>query len=373
MAHTKKEDSSLKNLEDIFLHGVRLQRSGILKKFWRLRRIGWQALRSRSRRTHMLRKEGLIVPAAIGFSPTMRCNLSCIGCYARDYPQGNELPLDAIEALLDSGEDLGIFLFVITGGEPLMREGIVETFRRHKRLLFLLVTNGTLVDGKRAQAIARSRNIVPVVSLEGLREQTDARRGSGVYDQVELAMRHLQDEGAVFGFSATVARDNFRTLSSDEFIDTMIERGCAVGYYTEYIPVGSAARWELVLEDGEREHFRERVLELRRDKPIMVVHLPDDEYMSDGRCRALVYGSVHINAQGYVEPCPFCHFASDTVGEKSLREALRSPFLAEIRSSKSIIRTGQLGCALFENRKLVQDIAGKTGAQRTDCSLIAKD
>jgi MoaA/NifB/PqqE/SkfB family radical SAM enzyme len=77
-------------------------------------------------------------------------------------------------------------------------------------------------------------------------------------------------------------------------------------------------------------------------------------------------GCVHINAQGYVEPCPFTHFASDNIQKKKLDEVFRSQFLAQIRSSDAAYRHGQLGCALFENRDMVQDIAANTGAKPTD-------
>lgn len=365
MTSTKK-GTSLDTLEGIFLQGIRLQRHGFFKKLWKLQTMFKHAIGSSLRRKRILRRKGLQAPIAIAFSPTMHCNLSCDGCYARDYPRDNELSLDEIGNMLTSAEEMGVFLFVITGGEPLMRDGILGLFKRHRRLLFLMITNGKLLDDSIAKEIAHAGNIIPVVSLEGSLEQTDVRRGYGIYDRVKRAMEYLQSEGAVFGFSAMVTRENFQTLSSNEFIQEMIDRGCALGFYTEYIPVGSAAQWELVLEDRERELFREKILEFRRNKPIMIVHLPDDEYEPNGRCRAVAGGCVHINAQGYIEPCPFTHFASDNIREKGLDEALRSQFLTELRASHAVFRRGQLGCALFENMEILQDIASRTGAKPTD-------
>ena len=376
MAVDRKKGTSIRTLEGVFLQGIRLQRNGVLKKLWKLQTISRYAITSWLKRrkisgwpprTRGVRgRENLLVPVAIAFSPTMRCNLSCVGCYARDYPRDGELSLEAIDDILGSAERMGVFLFIVTGGEPLMRDGILEIFQQHKRLLFLLITNGTLMNDSTADLIARAGNIMTMVSLEGSREQTDVRRGNGIYDQVTRAMRYLQDAEAVFGFSAMVTRDNFETLVSDQFIEEMVDCGCALGFYTEYIPVGSAAQWELVLENEEREQFRERILEIRRSKPIMVAHLPDDEYGPDGKCMGVMGGCVHINAQGYVEPCPFTHLASDNIREKGLDEIFHSPFLAQIRSSDAVCRRGRLGCALFENREMVQDIAASTGAKSTD-------
>lgn len=367
MVKSERKKSSLTSLESVFLQAVRLQRRGLLKRLWRLQAMGRHAVRSELRRRKFQKKNGLPAPTAIAFSPTMRCNLSCTGCYARDYPIENELAVDVIDRLFSSAERMGVFLFIITGGEPLMREGVLDIFQRHRRLLFLMITNGTLLDKETAREIADARNIVPVVSLEGWQEQTDARRGAGVYALVQRAMEYLQKEGVVFGFSATVASDNFGTLVSDGFVDEMMKRGCVLGFYTEYVPVGSAAQWELVLKHDQQKHFRKRILEMRKSKPIMLVHLPDDEYWGDNKCRAVINGSVHINAEGHVEACPFAHFASDNIRDKDLDQALRSRFLSSIRSSDAVVRRGRIGCALVENRDLLQGIVEKTGAKRTDC------
>jgi MoaA/NifB/PqqE/SkfB family radical SAM enzyme len=359
-------------LESIFIKGVGFQRNGFIKKLLKLRSVYKHAVLSSFRRKKCQKKKGLLAPIAIALSPTMQCNLSCVGCYSRDYPYDDELSLDNIDEILSSAEKMGVFLFVITGGEPLMKDGILDIFKKHKNLLFLMITNGTLMNENVAREIANSGNIILVVSIEGTRKQTDDRRGYGVYDQAILAMEYLQNEGIAFGFSATVTSLNYGTLVSDRFINEMINRGCVLGFYTEYIPIGSAVEWSLVLEDEKRKYFREKVLDIRRNKSIMVAHMPDDEYGLDGRCQGLVNGSVHINSQGYVEPCPFAHFASDNVRDNGLESALRSRFLAEIRSSEAIYRHGNLGCSLFENSDILEEIAEQTGAVPTDSLVFDK-
>ena len=363
---SNKRESSINTLESVFLKAIRFQRRGGLKRIWKLQTVFRHAISSLATRKKISKRKGFPAPIAISFSPTTRCNLSCVGCYALDYPRDEELSLEFIDEMLTSAEKMGVFLTIITGGEPLLRDGILDVFRRHRKLLFLMITNGILMDDTIARAIAKAGNIVPVVSIEGSQEQTDARRGDGVYQQVRSAMEHLEHARAIFGFSAMVTRENFETLSGQKFIQEMLDRGCALGFYSEYIPVGSAARWELVLEDEERARFRKRILELRKRNPIMLAHLPDDEYGPDNKCLAVIGGCVHINSQGYVEPCPFTHLASDNVREKGLEEALKSTFLAQIRSSHAACHRGRLGCALFENREIVQEIAANTGARSTD-------
>jgi len=131
-----KKGNSINFLESIFLQGIRFHQHGVLKKLWKLQTISRYAITSWLKRRKFLR-ENLVVPVAIAFSPTMRCNLSCVGCYARDYPRDGELSLEAIDGMLGSAERMGVFLFVITGGEPLMRDGILEILQQHKRNISL--------------------------------------------------------------------------------------------------------------------------------------------------------------------------------------------------------------------------------------------
>ena len=302
---------------------------------------------------------------AIAMSPTMQCNLSCKGCYATDYPREDEMSLETIDAVLSSAEDLGVYAVVVTGGEPLLREGLLDLLSGHRRLVFLMITNGLLMDDATACKIARSGNIVPVVSLEGGEEQTDARRGAGVYEKALKAMELLGEHGGVFGFSTTVTRANWDMLSGEEFTEEMLARGCTLGYHTEYVPVGSDLDTEMVLGENERSEFRKRILHLRKTLPILLTHLPDDEYNDEDQCQGVAGGTVHINSQGYAEPCPFCHYASDNVRTKGLEEVINSRFLARLRSSKAIYRRTCIGCALVENSSAVAAIAAECGARPT--------
>jgi len=359
------DKATLTNLESIFIRAARLERRGALGKLARLEGLAANVLRSALRRW-LLRRRGRVAPVAIALSPTMRCNLDCAGCYASDYPRDDELPLGTIDDVLTQAERLGVFLVIVTGGEPLVRDGIIDVLASHRRLVFLLVTNGTLLDRGRAEAIARSRNIVPVVSLEGPKGITDARRGEGTYEAAVAAMGLLNRQRALFGFSATVTAENWSALIADEFVGDMIGRGCALGFYTEYVPIGKGARPDWVMAERERRQFREGVLGIRRTRPIIAVHLPDDEYDKSGKCLGVIGGCVHINAQGHVEPCPFAHYGAGSVRRRPLAEILESRFLSELRSSEAVVRRGHIGCALVENRALLEEIAGRTGAVPTD-------
>jgi MoaA/NifB/PqqE/SkfB family radical SAM enzyme len=353
------------SLESVFIQAARLERGGVLRRVLRLRGLAANVLVSALRRWRFRRKRG-VAPAGIAFSPTMECNLACGGCYAAQYPRGEEIPLDVFDRMLGEAVRMGVFLVVVTGGEPLLREGLVGLLARHRRLVFLLVTNGTLLDAGAARALTASRNVVTAISVDGPRDLNDARRGEGTYDAAVAAMALLKKEGVLFGFSTMVTRDNWGAVTGDQFVEGMIERGCALGFYTEYMPIGQGAHERWILGRQEQDLFCQALLRVRATKPLIAVHLPDDEYDELGRCMGVAWGSVHINAQGFIEPCPFAHFAADNIIETSLEEALCSPFLRELRSGDAIARRTHAGCALVENRAMLADIAGRTGAKGTD-------
>ena len=91
------------------------------------------------------------VPLSIGIEPTARCNLRCTHCYVPG-PAASAVhgELDAAEwkEILDRAAELGTFYLLITGGEPFVRDDILEIYRHAKRLgmLVTLFTNGTLLE-----------------------------------------------------------------------------------------------------------------------------------------------------------------------------------------------------------------------------------
>lgn len=319
-----------------------------------------------SKRSKLFRDEQLVVPPVLILSVTMRCNLECRGCYSRNYPADDELSPQELDRLLVDAEQLGVGFVVLTGGEPLLVNGLLELLSRHPRITFLLYTNGTRIDPSNSRIMYRMGNAVPLLSIEGTEPQTDERRGAGTYAVVVQAMRYLKEAGAFFGFSAMVTDENLDVLGSDTFIDDMIGRGCKMGYYVNYVPCVKNARANLVPELRRQTWFHEQVVRFQQSKRIVLVHMPDDEYAIGGTCMAAGRGFLHINAQGYVEPCPFSHIATHTLRTASLKECLKSDLFSYIRGRPELLKKPKLGCALYENRVTLLKAAKDLGAVETE-------
>ena len=302
------------------------------------------------RRKRGIRRLGAHICRVIALSPTMRCNYDCIGCYSRNRPVKDELTTEELDSLLVEAEHFGIFAIVVTGGEPLLREDLLSLIRSHQRLLFVLITNGSLMTAEKARMLAKSGNTVTLVSIEGSLQHTEKRRGSGSHHSALEALRMLKETGACYGFATTVTSANMHVVSDETFIDQMADLGCAVGYLVEYVPCGTSPRKDLVMDSEASAIFRMKVCALRREKPIVLVHFPDDEYGRKNRCSAAGRASVHINSQGGIEPCPFVSISRENIRQGGLEAVFTSRFLQEIRKRPDLLSRNTYACALFEHR-----------------------
>ncbi len=334
-----------------------------LIKLWHRYRYFQKATRIRAA---LKENEGIQVPPVLILSVTMECNLECMGCYSRDYDREGEFTLEEIDQVFHDAKALGINFFVLTGGEPLMKHGLLEVCYKHPELLFLLFTNGTQINETIAVSIARHENIIPLVSIEGEKKATDERRGQGVHEKVLSAMQHLKEARALFGFSSVVTRKNFDTLATDAFIDQYIDRGCRIGFYLGYVPIDVKPEENLLPDMAEQDVFRNQLESVKSKKKMIFVHLPDDEFKLSGTCMAAGGGFLHINAQGFVEPCPFAHIAEDNVHEKSLKDIFKSPFLKTIREQKALLEPPSMGCALYQNRERLCQVVSRFNVKATD-------
>jgi MoaA/NifB/PqqE/SkfB family radical SAM enzyme len=320
---------------------------------------------SRPKREEFVEKHGYQPPYIIVVDVTARCNLSCEGCWAAKYGRESDLDYDIIERIVTEAEDeMGLHFFVFSGGEPTLRKDLYKLYKDHPNTQFQLYTNGTLIDDEMAKRFADLGNVMPMVSIEGDREMTDDRRGEGVYDKVMQAMDNLKKHGVLFGFSATGTRHNVDTIMSDEFIEHMLEKGCLYGWYFQYIPVGRNPDMELMVTPEQRDHMRRRVYELRNKYPIFLADFWNDGPETRG-CMAGGKRYLHINNNGDIEPCVFCHFAVENIRDTSITEALKHPFFKAIREGIPYDGNYLRPCMLIDRPWVFRRYVEKYGAEPT--------
>ena len=145
-------------------------------------------------------ENGEHIPAFLISSITSSCNLHCAGCYSRqNHACTDEAPVDQLTGedwnkIFDEAEELGISFILLAGGEPLLRWDVINEASKHKNILFPIFTNGFLVADKYLELFDKHRNLVPIISIEGDKNSTDARRGDGVYEVVMDSMKKIKEK-----------------------------------------------------------------------------------------------------------------------------------------------------------------------------------
>lgn len=314
-----------------------------------------------ARKNHV--KAGRHVPSFLIASITSRCNLHCAGCYARansichDGADDNLLSDTEWDSIFVQAREIGVSFVLLAGGEPMLRRGVMERASSHPEILFPIFTIGTLLGEKTLELLDSHRNLIPIISVEGSQEQTDARRGAGTYQKLLETMTALQNRGVFFGASVTVTSENLTFVTSDAFLNDLRTRGCKIAFYVEYVPADSGTE-SLAPGDNERVYLTSRLDELRARPDAMVyVAFPGDEQYAGG-CMAAGRGFFHINPHGGAEPCPFSPVSDTSLKDVSLLEALDSPLFVRLRSSELLAEHHDGACALFGREDEVRGMIG---------------
>ncbi len=122
---------------------------------------------------------------------------------------------------------MGGRFITISGGEPFVykSEGktLLDIYKKYDDMVFLVYTNGIVINEEVAQRLAESANVTPSISVEGFEEETDQRRGAGTFKKNLRAFEHLREVGVPFGISVTATSKNIDVLLGDEFYDFYFE------------------------------------------------------------------------------------------------------------------------------------------------------
>ena len=332
--------------------------------------LGYEAFYNGTRTIREMRKiHNCNIPWIILMDPTSACNLHCTGCWAAEYGNKLNLTFDEMDSVITQGKELGIYFYMLTGGEPLVRKkDVIALCKKHNDCIFLAYTNGTLVDEELCRQMQEAGNLFLALSLEGKPEVNDLRRGEGVYGKVMHAMELLKENGLVFGTSICYTSQNIESVTSDEFIQMLVEKGCRYSLYFHYMPVGNEASPELLPTVEQRTYMHHRVREIRN-----MEHGPGlftMDFQNDGEfvggCIAGGRNYFHINANGDAEPCVFIHYSNGNIRENTILEILKQPLFMAYHNNQPFNDNMLRPCPMLENPEILQKLVKESGAHSTD-------
>lgn len=305
------------------------------------------------------------IPFTILISPSMRCNLRCKGCYAANYSKEDDIPYKEVDRIIKEARELGIYYIVVLGGEPFFNDYMLDIYKKYNDIFFMPFTNGTLFNNKLADKLAKLGNVMPMFSLEGFKSETDDRRSSGVFDAVMNGMDLLKEKGIPFGVSSATGRYNIDTVTSDKFIDMIIEKGARMIWYFMFMPVGNNPKNDInfMLTPNQRLKLGKRTRHIRTNKKIFAIDFFNDAPYVGGCIAGKFY--CHINSKEDMEPCIFSHFATDNIKGKPIVEAFQSPYFKELRKRQPYNHNLLMPCPMIDNPKEIREIVRITGAKAT--------
>lgn len=289
-------------------------------------------------------KEGRSIPSFLVISPTKKCNLHCIGCYASsDSVHSPSLDWNTFDRILTEKTKLwNSYFTVISGGEPFLWQdngkNLFDMLERHNDQFFLIYTNGTLINKKNAERLAELGNVTLAISVEGFEKETDERRGKGVHKKILEVFANLREAGVLFGISVTATRKNAELIVSDEFIDFYFEKQKAsYGWLFQYMPIGRDIDLEYLITPQQRVSLYKKGKIINEELGYDYLDFWNNGYLSKGCISAgRKDGYLYIDWNGNVTPCVFVPYSPVNINEVyknggSLNDALDKPFFKDIR------------------------------------------
>jgi MoaA/NifB/PqqE/SkfB family radical SAM enzyme len=331
---------------------------------------------------------GFEPPSFLTISPTQKCNLLCQGCYAMSSSANRAtLPHEIFCRILrDKKEQWGSHLTIISGGEPLMYEsdgkGLLDAAREFSDCYFMFYTNGTLIDDEMASRMADLGNISPAISIEGWEQETDARRGKGVYKKIERALDALRKHGLVFGVSMTANRNNAEVLLSDKFVDYLFdEKGAIYAWIFHYMPIGRSSTIEMMVTPEQRRWMLQKESELMFQKKRFLIDFWNGGPLSAGCISAgRTGGYFYIDWNGNISPCVFFPYYVDNIfdvykSNRTLSSVLSNPLFQSIRSWQQRYRSNgspnethnlYIPCPIRDHYEFARDAIDRHSAKPMD-------
>ena len=309
------------------------------------------------------------IPWLILFDPTMACNMHCVGCWSGTYGRKSSLTYEEMDKIVTQGKELGAHLYMLTGGEPMVKkEEVLRLCQKHDDCFFVAYSNSTLIDEELCQRIQKLGNLSFMLSIEGTPTTNDMRRGKGHYEAVMKAMALLKKYGIVFGTSICYTKDNVEAVTSDDFFKMLCENGAHYGFYFHLMPIGNNAVPELMPTFEQRRYMIDRIREIRTEESD-IEFFPMD-FQNDGEfvggCIAGGRNYFHINSNGDAEPCVFIHFSNCNIKDKSILEMLQSPLFMAFHKGQPFNRNHLRPCPMLENPELLVQMVHETGAVQTN-------
>lgn len=312
--------------------------------------------------------------SVVAWESTSACNLACVHCRAsaQPAPGSDELATGEVLGLIDELADMGRCIFIISGGEPLLRPDLYEIAAHGtaRGLRVAVSPNGTLVTGEVVRRLKEAGVQRISVSIDGSTAgRHDAIRGvRGAFDAAMAGLAACREAGLGFQLNTTVMRQTAGDLAATR--ELAVRLGAEAWHVFMLVPTGrgqiddevSPTEYEAILHQIYRlaqgspipirvtcgPHFQRVAAQERRKAgaaPNLVAGRPGGGGGLDHTTRGCLAGNGYcfVSARGDVMPCGYFPVSAGNLRERSFGELY-------------------LEAALFRALRDVERLEGKCGA-----------
>lgn len=261
------------------------------------------------------------IPFFSSIELTSRCNLNCKFCYL-EHSEENELSTEEIKSYLDQLAGFGSLFLCLTGGEPLLRQDFWDIAWHANSLGFAinLKTNGTLIDKKTADRLARFNLYRVDISLLGATPgvHDGITQVEGSLEKTISAVRFLRERDMNVFLMSTIVKENLCELTEIKKLAEKI--GAHLATTPLVYPKNDSGQEPLKhrLNDQELAVYYRQTL-----SPDLRI-LPCAEIKKDFLLCQAGRTDISINSQGRLYPCLAFPWEVGDLRKESLQNILKN-------------------------------------------------
>ncbi|MCB1049035.1 MAG: radical SAM protein [Acidobacteria bacterium] len=259
----------------------------------------------------------------VALDVTGLCNMTCSFCYAEPFKKATPLSDAQMQTLLAELHRMGVFHYVLQGGEAILdkrRLALILNHCRPEECFITLVTNGWHMDEATVKQLTEWQVDKICFSLDsGLPHEHDQSRQEGAFQRVIDGLERVKAAGLLASLSTVVTHQNLHSPGFESLL---------VLAQTHQVRLEIQIAQPVGLWDGKREGLiTAEDAAFIKDLQSLLARLPNGQNQIHrdiycGICDHCPAGAefLSISVDGHVFPCNFLQFSFGRVGQKPIRE-----------------------------------------------------
>jgi MoaA/NifB/PqqE/SkfB family radical SAM enzyme len=258
---------------------------------------------------------GRPIPKQILLYLTNKCGNKCGHCYQNKNNEGLYMDYNTASKVIEQSFDLGVAFIGLYGGEPTEWGGLPKLVNQYNKTIFLLYTNG---DNMQSEVFINkiSRNVIPIISVEGGEELHEYIRGKGKFNKIISIFNLLKENGFKYSTITTVTNKNIDYVFSKEYIGMLKNLEIVALIYSIY----RGQNKEYVINKNDYNKIKILSKKVSEELPVeLFPRIPIEEC-----CNKTFEELVVVGPEGDIGSCPFTNYTYGNINNDSLEAIIKS-------------------------------------------------